>query len=199
MGIFFYIYYRQSFWGETNETPPPLSLSLTHTHTHTCTQREREVSLCIYLYKNILIAKSKDDWILNNSMTELLNTSFFLFIVYLSFISLFENDGSVYPISLNERNSNYRIIGIFRIPKMKSKVVQYLVVRKTQFGSSECFCQGREGDELHWTMRCRVHLILSQCNSLDLTRSWKWRTTLNSEMPSSPNPLSVYSIDLTWS
>ena len=48
-------------------------------------------------------------------------------------------------------------------------------------------CRGREGDEPHWTVRCRSLLILPECYSPDLPRSWSWRTTLDCEMPSSPD------------
>ena len=34
--------------------------------------------------------------------------------------------------------------------------------RKTQFGYSECFCWGHEGDETYWTMRYRARLIFSR-------------------------------------
>ena len=40
-------------------------------------------------------------------------------------------------------------------------------------------------------MRCRARLILSECCSLDLLRSLKWRCTLDYEMPSSPDTLRV--------
>ena len=52
-------------------------------------------------------------------------------------------------------------------------------------------CQGRESDEPHWTIRYRARLMLSECYSPDLPRPWKWRTTLNCEMPSSPDTLRV--------
>ena len=38
-------------------------------------------------------------------------------------------------------------------------------------------------------MRCQYCLLLSECYSLDLPRSWRWRTTLDSEMPISPDTL----------
>ena len=39
---------------------------------------------------------------------------------------------------------------------------------KVMWGSSRCFCWGREGNELNWTVRCRAHLILSEFYSLVL-------------------------------
>ena len=48
-------------------------------------------------------------------------------------------------------------------------------------------CWSREGDESHWTVRCRAHLILAECYSLDFPSSWRWRTSLNCELPSSPD------------
>ena len=42
-------------------------------------------------------------------------------------------------------------------------------------------------------MRCRAHLILSKCYSLDFVRSWRGWITLDSEMSSSPE---WYSLDL---
>ena len=38
--------------------------------------------------------------------------------------------------------------------------------------------RGRERNEPYWTVRYRALLILSNCNLLDLLRSWKWLTTL---------------------
>ena len=52
-------------------------------------------------------------------------------------------------------------------------------------------CRDREGDKPHWTVRCCSLLILSPCYSLDLPRSWRWHTTLNCEMLSSPDTLPV--------
>ena len=52
-------------------------------------------------------------------------------------------------------------------------------------------CRCRKGDELQWTVRYQAHLILSVCNSIDLQRSWKWPSTLNCEIPSSPDTLEV--------
>ena len=52
-------------------------------------------------------------------------------------------------------------------------------------------CWGREGDEPHWTVRYRARLILSEYYSPDLLRSWRWRTTLHCEIPSSPDTLRV--------
>ena len=40
-------------------------------------------------------------------------------------------------------------------------------------------CRGREGDYSNWTVRCPAHLILYECYSPDLVRSWRWRTTLD--------------------
>ena len=48
-------------------------------------------------------------------------------------------------------------------------------------------CRGREGVEPHWTVRCRTLPILPECYSPDLPRSWRWRTTLDCEMPNSPD------------
>ena len=43
--------------------------------------------------------------------------------------------------------------------------------------------------EPHGTMRCRDCLMLTECYSLDLQRSWRWWTTLNCEMPKLPDAL----------
>ena len=56
-------------------------------------------------------------------------------------------------------------------------------------------CWGWEGDKPHWTVRCRAHLILSECYSPNLLRSRRWQTTLDCEMPSSPDTLRV---PLAW-
>ena len=52
-------------------------------------------------------------------------------------------------------------------------------------------CRGLEGDELHLTVRCRARLTLSNWYSSDLPRPWRWRTTLDCEMPCSPDPLQL--------
>ena len=50
-------------------------------------------------------------------------------------------------------------------------------------------CRGREGDEPHWTVWCWARLILSSGYSPDLPWSWRWRTKLDSVMPSSSDTL----------
>ena len=50
-------------------------------------------------------------------------------------------------------------------------------------------CRGREGDDTHWTVRYQAHLILSKCYSLNLSRSWRWRSTLDCETPNLPGTL----------
>ena len=60
-----------------------------------------------------------------------------------------------------------------------------------QFSWCRCFCRGSEGDQPNRTVRCRDCLILSECYLPDLPRSGRWRTILNSKMPSSPNTLRV--------
>ena len=50
---------------------------------------------------------------------------------------------------------------------------------------------GYEGDQPHWTVKYRAHLILSECYSLDLPRWWRWPTTRDWEMPSSLDTLQV--------
>ena len=50
------------------------------------------------------------------------------------------------------------------IRRMSQMFCNILVVCKVQFISSRCFCQGHEGEEAHWTVRCWCHLIL--CYSL---------------------------------
>ena len=52
-------------------------------------------------------------------------------------------------------------------------------------------CWGCEGDKPHWTVRCQAHLILSKCYSPDLLRLWRWQTSLDCEMSSSPDTLQV--------
>ena len=52
-------------------------------------------------------------------------------------------------------------------------------------------CWGCECDKPLWTVRCWAHLILSEYYSPDLPRLWKWQTTLDCEMLSSPDTLSV--------
>ena len=62
------------------------------------------------------------------------------------------------------------------------------------------FCRGFHGlikigkqhyDRPYWTASCRSRLIISQRCSLILPRSWEWRTTLDYEMPISPDTLWV--------
>ena len=52
-------------------------------------------------------------------------------------------------------------------------------------------CRGREGDKPHCTVRCWTLLMLSQCYSPDLPRSWRWKTILHCEIPSSPDTLEL--------
>ena len=52
-------------------------------------------------------------------------------------------------------------------------------------------CRGHEGDEPYYTVRCQDRLILSECKSSNLPRSWRWRTILHSEMLKSPDTLRV--------
>ena len=50
---------------------------------------------------------------------------------------------------------------------MSQKFCNILVLCKAQFSRSKCFCQGCEGDELHWTVRFWARLILSKWCSPD--------------------------------
>ena len=52
-------------------------------------------------------------------------------------------------------------------------------------------CWGREGDKLHWIVRYGALLILSECYSPNLLRSWRWQTPLDCEIWSSPRTLWV--------
>ena len=102
------------------------------------------------------------------------------------------------------------LVTIF-VRRESQKFSNILVVRETQFGSSRGYkvtnrnglwhtdlawyspsdthwiCRGREDDEPYWTVRCRARLILSECYSLDLPRSWRWRTTMDCDMLISPD------------
>ena len=62
---------------------------------------------------------------------------------------------------------------------------------KYSLSTTHRICQGREGDEPLCMGRSRARLILSEYNSPDLPRSWRWRTTLYGEKPSSPDTLRV--------
>ena len=64
-------------------------------------------------------------------------------------------------------------------------------------------CWGCEGDKPQWIVRCRAHLILK------LLRLWRWQTTVDCEMPSSPdteiaevvkvtNHSGLWDAELTW-
>ena len=69
-------------------------------------------------------------------------------------------------------NSLYFLIAsiLFSIsPWLSQKFCNILVVREVQFSSSVYFCQGHEDGEPHWTVICWAHLILSVCNSSDLS------------------------------
>ena len=52
-------------------------------------------------------------------------------------------------------------------------------------------CRGREADEPNWTVRYWTRLILSDCYSSDLPRSWSWQTKLDCEILASPDTLRV--------
>ena len=68
----------------------------------------------------------------------------------------------------------------------ESELLQYFGNMKHN-SSSGWFCRGCEGDEQHWTVRCRARLTLSNWYSTDLPRPWRWRTTLDCVMPCSPD------------
>ena len=57
-------------------------------------------------------------------------------------------------------------------------------------------CRLHESDEPHWTVRWWARLILSECYSVDLLRSWRWPTTLDCEMASSPDTLRVLPVSV---
>ena len=91
------------------------------------------------------------------------------------------------------------------IPRVNQKFCNVI-----KFDSTGCFYRC-EVDETLWIMTCQARLILSEYYSPDLPRLWRWWTTLDSEMPSSPNTLRIsfystavestllYLPDLDWS
>ena len=50
-------------------------------------------------------------------------------------------------------------------------------------------CWSRELDEPQWIVRCWTHLILFECYMPDLPKSWIGWTSVDCEMPSSPDTL----------
>ena len=56
------------------------------------------------------------------------------------------------------------------ITKWRWKVLQYFGNVSHNSAATDAFYRGREGDERHWTVRCRARLIFSECNSPDLFR-----------------------------
>ena len=76
------------------------------------------------------------------------------------------------------------------------KVTNHTGLRDTKLtsyspGSTDQICRGHEGDQPHWTERYQAHLILSWFYWPNLPWSWRWPTTLDWEMPSSPHTLLV--------
>ena len=52
-------------------------------------------------------------------------------------------------------------------------------------------CRGREGGQPHWTVRYWTRQILTKCYLPDLPGSWRWPTTLDSEILNSPDTYQV--------
>ena len=72
----------------------------------------------------------------------------------------------------------------------KKKVLQYFGRMRYNSAATDAFASVVKMTN-YTGLRCRVHLILSECYSPDLPKSWRWRPTVDWEMSSSPDTLRV--------
>ena len=101
---------------------------------------------------------------------------------YLKNSSNFDDPSQIYRQTISFRTYRCKYL-LLRLLRNKGFAIFWQC--ETQFGSSRCFAVVVTITSVKFFAR----LILSECYSLDLLKSWRWRTTMDCQMPSSSDTL----------